>query len=250
MDQPALLGLIFYPRREWSQPFRGRASDHLVPVAQDISVSCRFYPLGRQAPSILFFHGNGEVACDYDWIAPLYHQEGINLFVAGYRGYGLSGGSPSFSTMVADAHPILRYFLALSQAEGYDGPLFLMGRSLGSHSALELASSYPGQVKGLILESGFANPSRLLRLLGPAGQPQAQEMERASLERVRSITMPTLVIHGEEDALVPVEQALSFHQNVGSADKRLVLIPGAGHNDLMMIGLEQYLAALRGFVMG
>ncbi|MEE8173926.1 MAG: alpha/beta hydrolase [Dehalococcoidia bacterium] len=249
LDRPEILQLVFYPRMGW-QPPPPRATDHWVPVAEGISVSCRLYPAGESSPNILFFHGNGEIVTDYDWLAPEYNRLGISLFVAGYRGYGLSGGRPTFSTMVADAHAIFNY-LGHALRPRHSGPLLVMGRSLGSYSALELASHYPEQLAGLIVESGIANPGRLLSLLGgdiPASR--LEDLERANLERLRSISLPVLIIHGERDELIPYSQAVDFHRNVGSGAKRLVAIPGAGHNDLLFLGREQYFSAIEGFVLG
>jgi len=250
LDQPHILGFVFYPRPDWTPPPPG-ASDHSVPVEDGISVSCRFHPSSESAPSILFFHGNGEVVYDYDGIAPFYNREGINLFVADYRGYGQSGGTPSFSNTVADAHIIFKYFRDTLRSSGYSGPLFVMGRSLGSLSAVELASSYPQEMRGLILESGFASAGRLLGYLSYAFRfPHLDEFEKASLERIRSITMPVLIIHGEYDEIIPYEQAEVFYQNIGSEDKRLLTIAGAGHNDILLVGMEQYFSAIKEFVFG
>jgi len=224
-------------------------TDHLVSVEKDLSVACRFYRVQGASASILFFHGNGEVASDYDWIAPIYNSNGINLFVVDYRGYGLSGGKPTFSSMVADSHFVFHYFCNLMAASSERDILFVMGRSLGSHCALELAAEYPQQIRGLILESGSANPGRLLRRFSiPAPQTSLAELERASLERVKSINLPVLVIHGEYDALIPVSHAIDFYENVGAKDKKLVIIPGVGHNDIMLIGLDQYFLAMTEFV--
>lgn len=218
-------------------------------VADDISISCRFYPSSESSPSILYFHGNGEVVYDHDQIAPLYNREGINLFVADYRGYGQSGGTPSFSNTVSDAHVVFKYFRDSLRASGYTGSLFVMGRSLGSLSAVELASTYTQQLRGLIVESGFAGGAMLLKYLSPfQALSGLDNSAKASLERVRSITMPVLIIHGEYDELIPHEQAQLLYQNVGSKDKILVTIPGAGHNDIMLIGYDMYFSAIREFV--
>jgi hypothetical protein len=94
LDRPEILQFIFYPRRDFSpHPRVPNAVNHLIPVDEGISISCRFYFDDETSPNILFFHGNGEIASDYDDIAPLYTQLGINFFVADYRGYGLSGES-------------------------------------------------------------------------------------------------------------------------------------------------------------
>jgi pimeloyl-ACP methyl ester carboxylesterase len=248
LDQPRILGFVFYPRQDYSPPPRN-AIDHSVPVEKDVSVVCRFYPAGETAPSILYFHGNGEVIYDYDWVSTFYNRLGINLFVADYRGYGQSSGMPTFSNTVADAHIIFKYFCDTLKASGYTGPLFVMGRSLGSLSATELAASYPEDLKGLIIESGFASAGKFLRYLGTLPSfARLEEFEKANLDKLCSITVPVLIIHGEWDEIIPFEQALVFHENVGSKDKRLLPIPNAGHNDIMLVGMEQYFQAISEFL--
>ncbi len=248
LDQPHILMFVFHPREDWT-PLPPSATDHAVPVGDEVSISCRFFTADESSPSILFFHGNGEVAYDYDDIAPLYNRLGINLFVADYRGYGQSNGNPSFSNTVSDAHVIFNYFRDTLQANNYTGPLFIMGRSLGSLSAVELASSYPQYLNGLIIESGFASTGRLLTFLIPMISSSGYDnLEQANLEQIRSVTLPALIMHGEYDEIIPHEQAEIFYENVSSQDKKLLTIPGAGHNDIMLIGMEQYFSAIHEFV--
>jgi alpha-beta hydrolase superfamily lysophospholipase len=250
LDQPGIIRFVFYPRPDYS-PLPPGASDHAVVVDEGVSVGCRFYPAGQTAPSILYFHGNGEVVYDYDGIAPLYNSEGVNLFVADYRGYGQSGGTPSFSSTVSDSHEVFRYFAGMLETGEYRGPMFIMGRSLGSLSAMELAASGFPEVKGLIIESGFASAARLLGYLGVGiGSPELDAFDTSSLERIRSITIPLLLIHGEMDQIIPHSQAEVFYQSVGSTDKTLLSVPHAGHNDLMLVGMDQYFTAIREFVQG
>ena len=248
LDQPNILRFVFYPREDSTPPPRN-AVDHSVPVEKDISIGCRFYPISEKAPSILYFHGNGEVVSDYDDIATFYNKIGINLFVADYRGYGQSGGMPSFSNTIADAHVIFKYFRDTLKSSGYSGRLFVMGRSLGSLSAIELAASYPKELKGLIIESGFVSAGKLMMYLGAfITFPGLADFEKATMERIRSLALPILIIHGEWDELIPFEQAEVLYQNVGSKDKKLLRIPHAGHNDIMLVGMEQYFQAVKEFV--
>ncbi len=248
LDQPQILQFVFYPREDYSPPPRN-AVDHSVPVQKDTSIGCRFYPTSKSAPSILYFHGNGEVVSDYDDVAPFYNRLDINLFVADYRGYGRSDGTPSFSNTVADSHVVFKYFRDTLKKAGYTGSLFVMGRSLGSLSATELAASYPADLKGLIIESGFASAGKFLRYLDTFSSfTRLDEFEKANLDKLRSITIPILIIHGEWDEIIPFEQAEIFYQNVGSKDKKLLRIPHAGHNDIMPVGMEQYFQAIKEFV--
>jgi len=106
LDDPNISTSSFYPRQGWTPTPEG-VQDYIVNVGDDIGLSCRFFPYGNSAPTILFFYGNGETAIDYDSIAPMYNQIGLNFFVADYRGYGKSGGSPSFTTMLSDANTVL-----------------------------------------------------------------------------------------------------------------------------------------------
>jgi pimeloyl-ACP methyl ester carboxylesterase len=248
LDRPEILRFIFYPRREWTSPPAG-ASDYLVTVEPGTSISCRFYPASPGAPCILYFHGNGEIACDHDWIAPLYNREGIGLFVADYRGYGRSDGTPTFSSMTADSHAVFKFFRETVRSSRQSEHLFLMGRSLGSHSAMELAFHYPQHVRGLIVESGPSNVARLARLFGLSSEGLA-DLGEAISERIRFITLPALIIHGERDSLIPVSEATTLHEEIGSQQKRLVIIPRANHNDIMLLETEQYFSAIRDFVFG
>ena len=243
LDLPVISMNAFYPRPNWS-PAPPGASDHAIEVAEGITLSGRFFPSGDAAPTVLFFYGNGETANDYNGIAPLYTQTGVNFFVSDYRGYGRSRGTPAFTAMLADSHKVLDFASAMLQAEGYTGALYVMGRSMGRHSAFELAANCGDRLAGVIIESGRPILGNFVQ-----GMPadQAEALESAYLDKVSSITIPSLVIHGELDTLAPVEQAIEMHHAFQSESKRLLTIPGAGHNDLLYRGLNEYFAAIKQF---
>ena len=248
IDRPEILQFMFYPRIDWVPPPSG-AFDYSIPVGEDVSISCRFFVCSKDSSSILYFHGNGEVVSDYNWTAPLYNQAGINLYVADYRGYGSSTGFPTFSSMIKDAHTVFDSFRQLLDSEGYSGNQYVMGRSLGSHSAVEIASHYQDKIQGLIVESGFASIGRLVERLGHVeDDSRLKDIETAHRDKIRSISLPVLIIHGDCDELVPPFQATLFYDTVGAEDRRLVTISGAGHNDIMMIGKEQYFGAIKEFI--
>ena len=248
LDRPEILSFIFYLRRDFTKA-PPNASDHFIPVDKDISISCRFYTHSQSSPSIIFFHGNGEVVSDYDYIAPMYNQLGINLFVADYRGYGASQGSPTFSNTISDAPIIFTAFTDLLSESHYSGGIFVMGRSLGSISAIEITHRYHEQIKGLIIESGFASIVNLLSHLGlPAKSLGIKDVDFPNLAKIRAITMPMLIIHGEYDSLIPPSEAEALFTASATRDKRLVIIPKADHNDIMWVGMERYLEAIKEFV--
>ena len=246
LDQLNLSVNSFYPRRNWI-PAPAGAVAHMITVEDGVSLSCRFFPSGATNPAILFFYGNGETAVDYDDIAPFYNQIGVNLFIADYRGYGASGGSPTYSSMLSDAHKVLVELQTILSAGGYSGPIYVMGRSMGRHSAFELGARTPDVLKGMIIESGRPTLGQFLQDLEPT---LATRLEGIHRDKVRSVQLPVLVIHGEEDSLAPVEQAVEMFHDFVSPNKRLLTIPGAGHNNLLHLGLREYFEVIRSFFAG
>ncbi len=244
LDNPRASGTSFYPQRHWTQTPDG-AVDCGITVDDGVQLSARFFPVGQENPTVLFFYGNGETAAGYDNIAPLYNRIGVNFFVVDYRGYGASGGSPAFSVMLADAVKVLDSLRGMLAGSDFTGPLYVMGRSMGRHSAFELAVEAADRIDGVIIESGRPNLARFTIGLDEA---EAQALEDAYHAKAHSISIPTLVIHGEMDELAPVQDAVAMHENIRSEDKRLLVIPGAGHNDLMFVGIRQYFEAIRRFV--
>jgi fermentation-respiration switch protein FrsA (DUF1100 family) len=115
--------------------------------------------------------------------------------------------------------------------------------------AIELASHYPQQIKGLIIESGFASLLRGFSHLGiPLEAFGLTDVEFPNLAKIRTITLPTLIIHAEHDTLIPVSEARDLFQNSAAKQKRLVIIPHADHNDIMVSGIQQYFTAIVEFV--
>jgi fermentation-respiration switch protein FrsA (DUF1100 family) len=247
LDRPEILAFVFYPRKDFTRT-PSNASDYFIPVDEGVSISCRFYVYDRSSPSILYFHGNGEVVSDHDYIAPMYNQLGINLFVADYRGYGASQGRPTLSNTVSDAPVIFKAFVDILHRENYIRDIFVMGRSLGSISAIEIAYCYQEEMRGLIIESGFAALINLLSHLGfPAAPLGIKDPEFPNLARIRTITAPALIIHGEYDQIIPVTEGEALFHNSAARDKRLLVIPGANHNDIIWIGRESYFQAIKEF---
>jgi pimeloyl-ACP methyl ester carboxylesterase len=70
----------------------------------------------------------------------------------------------------------------------------------------------------------------------------------AHAARLAPIRLPVLQIHGEWDEIVPLEDAISFHERLAIDEKELVIIPGVGHNDIGWLGRELYFEALARFI--
>ena len=152
--------------------------------------------------------------------------------------------TPAASLMIQDAHEIFKYVYAQTREKGE--LLAVMGRSLGSASALEIASAYGDQIDGLIIESGFAETLPLLRTLGvdPDYFEIKEEDGFANRDKIKNFTKPLLIIHAEDDFLIPLIQAEKLFAAANSTQKKFLKIPNAGHNDIFVAGIKEYLTAV------
>jgi len=247
LDRPDVGMFLFHPRKSVPGP---KSSDNFqevrIPVAENISVGARFHLIDAGGPTLLFLHGNGEIVADYDDIAPLFNRLGINFLVVDYRGYGISDGTPTASAMMADCHRIFDFTEKWKGEKGFSGPMIVMGRSLGSASALELASSHPDRIDGLIIESGFAWAGPLLRRLGvdPDGIGFDESAGFANVDKIKRFDKPTLIIHAEFDHIIPFNDGKALYDASPADEKTLVTISGANHNDIFLRGLDRYLEAI------
>ncbi len=240
LDHPLVLSLVFYPRRDYGPPSQDpRVREHLFEVEDGISIGCRFYVHDPQAPVLIYFHGNGEIAADYDDLAPLYTEKGINLLVVDYRGYGRSTGTPTISSMISDARSVFAAAREMLGQGGFSGDLWVMGRSLGSGPALEVARGFASFLKGLIIESGFADVMGLLARIGiPVHRLSvSKEISGFNISAIREVELPTLIIHGEWDEIIPLSEGQALYAASGATKKELLIIPRAGHNDLFWVGM-------------
>jgi pimeloyl-ACP methyl ester carboxylesterase len=247
LDNPYVLACLFHPRPSYDLAPGKSAHDVLIPVAESVVIGGRFHIASPAAANILFFHGNGEIVDDYNDLGPLYKQLGINFLAVDYRGYGNSTGSPTTSAMLADCHVIFRFVTDWLKDNGYTGALIVMGRSLGSASALELVSHYAEQITGLIIESGFAYTGPLLQLIGvdidKLGFKESRGIQ--NLEKIKTFTKPTLIIHAEFDHIIPFSDGQALYNASPAADKRLLKIPYANHNNIFALGLGEYMGAIK-----
>ncbi len=247
-DSPEVTRFLFHPRPEMgttSEP--ERYSELSVPVDPEVVIGGRFYASDTKAPVLLFFHGNGEIVEDYDDIGQLYQRMNVNFIPVDFRGYGRSTGTPNVSSMLSDSHKILAYVKDYLDSTGYTGAMVVMGRSLGSASALELVSRHPDKIDGLIIESGFAFSIPLLQLLGINVQALGLDEEDGieNHAKIKDFDKPTLVIHAEFDHIIPFSDGEYLFQQSPDEGKKLLKIPGANHNDILAKGLESYIIEVK-----
>ena len=249
IDLPQISRALFYPRYDSVEIEENKYLKRvMIPVGDGVFISSIWAAMEKAPATILFFHGNGEISSDYIDIAGIFWQMNIRFICVDYRGYGRSSGDPEASLMIRDAHDIFRY--VYSHTREKKEPLIIMGRSLGSAPALEIAAEYGEKIDGLIIESGFAETLPLLRTLGV--DPNDLEIKEvdgfANKDKIKNFAKPLLIIHAEEDFLIPIVQAEKLYAAAKAPQKKLLKIPNADHNDILVKGIKEYLTAVSGLM--
>ncbi len=229
-DSDAFNERLFFPRGDVTPPPDG-AHDDFVEVG-GASLHVRYHGVSPERLTMLLFHGNGEVVGDYDDAAGLFAAAGFGLAVVDYRGYGQSTGSPTLRTAISDAHVILGAVHATAAA-----PIVVMGRSLGSSCAADLYGKNLPIIAGVVIESGLADLAGLVRRRGLDAPAQFTDEDRAMFDPLPKLARgsgPLLVMHGERDTMIAPREAEATFAAAGTKAKKLVIVPGRGHNDVSL----------------
>lgn len=185
--------------------------------------------------TVLYFGGNAfhldqHGAQVLDALAPC----GTDVTMFDYRGYGRSSGVPTIATLKADA---LQVFDQVNAR--YPGRVVVHGQSLGSFVAAYVAQQRPA-ARGLVLESTTTNVrdwgnARMPWYVWPFVRleisPELQGIDNVAA--VAGYAGPALVLEGEEDKITPPRLAQQVYAALPSPSKQLLLVAGAGHNDVL-----------------
>jgi len=253
IDNPAVSNIVFYPRKTAIPSDLNPNTDILrLNIGNDIEIGGFFYKNDIKNPTILLFHGNGEIALDYRYIAPTFFEINLNLAVVDFRGYGFSSGEPYYTSLISDAMPIYTAFREWMNQKGLLNSLFILGRSLGSVCAAEIGSHNLDDLRGIIFESGFASVYNMMTNLFRISSPYltSDSLEEYSNDtRVRKFKKPTLIIHGTADWIIPYTEAELIYKNLpDNIDKKLILIEDAGHNTILSFK-EEYFEPISEFIL-
>lgn len=243
-DSTAFNQNLFFPRPDYTSP-PGNAEEIYVEVGPEIKVHARKFPSPSAGFSLIYFHGNGEIVSDYNDLAQVFGAIGGELVAVDYRGYGKSGGFPSLRTVLNDACSIFEY---LKKNKIVRSDICVMGRSLGSASAIELGVKYP-EINCLVVESGYADPIPLVERRGlrvDSITPEENAVFNNS-QKIKNIKSPLLIMHGKEDMIISYAEAELNFKNAGSKIKELELIDGVGHNDILLAPNNKYFGTLEKF---
>lgn len=206
---------------------------------------------GPHRPTWVYFHGNGgNISARLDGYRAIHMRTGANVLAVDYRGFGLSPGKPTELGTYADGRAAVTEAIRLrTEQQGIAGPLVLFGVSMGAAVASRLACETGPDA--LVLESppsSFPDLAPLhypwTRLL-PISKIMAFRYETRT--HVTQLDVPTLVIHGDEDEIVPMYSAQRVFDSAKDP-KRLHIVEGGTHNRPDLVDEDRYYDVVHGFM--
>jgi hypothetical protein len=243
LDHPLVASRYFFPRAmSFPEPY-------WVDAVDGSRLACYYQQVNSDAPTVVYFHGNGEVVADYlpdfpAWMA----RAGYNLLLAEYRGYGMSTGRPALVGMLEDV-PALLNRLGIP-----DHKIVLFGRSLGSLYAVHGVSRHP-QIAGLIVESGIADLTERFFMRVQAGELGVSRVELVDelrryfdyITKLAGFQGRTLALHTRFDELIDVHHAEMLYA-AAPDPKTLHIFEQGGHNDIFWWNRETYMQLVEAFL--
>jgi fermentation-respiration switch protein FrsA (DUF1100 family) len=189
-----------------------------------------FFPVARAGPrtTVLVFNGNAGNRAYRVPLATALVARGLQVLLFDYRGFGGNPGTPTEQGLARDVRAAREYLVSRTDVDA--ARLVYFGESLGTAVAVDLATEHPPAA--LILRSPFtsmADVGQYHYWWLPVGVLIRDSYD--TLERIGRVTSPLLVIAGERDSIVPIDQSRRVYDSAVSVRKKFFSIPHADHND-------------------
>lgn len=234
------------PDAPWQTPTGAEKVTFLT--ADDVRLLGWFFPAATRpnGMTVLVLPGNYGNLPGYVSHCRYLQERGFNLLLFNYRGFGMSeGDTKSEATLTLDGEAAMQYLTAKRGINPDD--IVIAGISLGAPVAATLAARSPCRAVTLISTVAAA------RIQAAAERPWLPQVVLDNLaspfDAAASIGLarcPVVVIHGVDDAVVPLAQAKQVYDAAGPP-KRFIEVPTADHG-LMGVPPESYLHALTSFL--
>ncbi len=183
------------------------------------------------APVILYFHHNAVNIGANVSQALQFHQLGYSVFLFDYRGFGQSEGAfPTESQVYEDAQIAWDYLTQERKIPG--NQIIIYGHSIGGAIAIDLASKN-SESAALIVHNSFTSMRDMTKRFGlywllPIELILTQQFE--SIEKMKKVKMPVLIITGTNDIQIPLEMGQRLYKTAPES-KQLIVVESGGHDN-------------------
>ncbi|MDK2596808.1 alpha/beta hydrolase [Pseudoalteromonas obscura] len=208
-----------------------------------------FKPETEHKATIFAFQGSGSKVVNwYKVIKPLV-DDGYQVFMMDYRGFGDSQGTADHSLVAQDASNALTYLVGRSDVS--NRPVLVLGQSYGGQVAIYVAHQHSELVDALITEGTFTSFSDEAAYSSPwIVRPLIRAIftePYIAADLISDIEIPMLIVHSSNDKIVPFHMAQTLYASANS-EKQLWEIRGkhvAGLIDLP----QEYISKVNGLLL-
>lgn len=237
-------GLFYYPDRKDYEAQLGYSIPHedvWIATTDRLRLHGWFLKAqGEAKATVVYLHGNAQNLTSHVLYVNWLPEAGYNVLLVDYRGYGLSLGEPSRRGIHEDARAAWHYVRTRKDVD--PDRLILFGQSLGGATALALAGreKLPG-LRAVVADSAFSSYGSIGRekilqipvlgyLLWPFS-PLIVSGELSAAPVVKNIApVPLLLIHGDQDAVVPYTHSQRLYEKA-DAPRLLWTLKGGQHTE-------------------
>jgi dipeptidyl aminopeptidase/acylaminoacyl peptidase len=210
-----------------------------------------FIPNPKSGRVLVLVHGQNATRVEHLDISKPLWDNGYNILLIDMRGHGLSDGD-HYSLGFYEQWDIVGAANYLKSRGFNPNAIGAMGWSMGAASTIMAFSQTP-DIKAIVSDSGYANLSSLDGLLYPGALLTCRWLRGFDLEQIKPEEAITkigsrhaLVIQGDQDHNVPVENAYKLKQ-AGGANVELWVLPGVAHVSSFYAQPEAYLQRVLAF---
>ena len=178
-------------------------------------------------PTIVYFHGNAGHIGNRAIIIMPFLTKGYGVLLVTYRGYSGNPGKPSEKGFYQDARAALQFL----KAKGVPlSSLVLYGESIGTAVAIQMATEY--HIGALVLQAPFTSLTDIGQYHYPIFPIRWMLKDTFTcLEKAKNVHVPVLILHGENDNIIPPSMSRPLFEAF-PGPKKALYIPNRGHNDL------------------
>lgn len=193
---------------------------------------------------IYYLHGNAaHLVYQYQLMLP-FVEEGYNVFMIDYSGFGFSSGKATRKNTLEDAYLGFEY---LQQTDSLLGDeLIVYGQSLGGHLSVVSTKKFEEHVDLLVVEGAFSSHKQIAgERVKVLGRVFTREMYSAE-DTIPSLNVPVLIIHSNEDTTIPISHGKHLYDLAAEpklfyeVDQKHVLAP-LYYADSIIIKMENLL---------
>lgn len=237
-------------------PLSHRTTHATVAAGDGITLNgWRVRPKGERRRTILYFPGNAANRINRVSTLDILSEDGAEVFLFDYRGYGDNEGSPSEEAIAADARSLWNWLTTDQKIPPEE--IIIYGQSLGGGVAVRLVADLADEgisPRGLILVATFSSMVDAAKNHYGWVPIDWLLMDRYPSEsRVPNITCPIVQLHGDRDRIVPMRLGEKLFERVpadseSGVPKKFVQLPRAGHNDILYAAQGEYRAGISKFL--